>query len=115
VYRATCPLEGWEAAAEALGELYPSQLHLHTFVVLEAFGPRLGGSGSASERDSVASDAGQPSIVAYDFLPSQPTSPVTAAVLLAGGSVPGKRGCCCWPMAARGTATNQRVKSLSFC
>lgn len=79
VYRATCPLEGWEAAAEALGALYPSQLHLHTFVILESFGADSG--------------ADQPSVMAYDFLPDQPTSPVTAAVLLSGGSVPGKRGC----------------------
>ncbi|EFN58965.1 hypothetical protein CHLNCDRAFT_137563 [Chlorella variabilis] len=77
VYRATCPLEGWEALAESLGPLYPPQLQLHHYVVLEA----------AQQAAGTMPDA--PLIAAYDFLPADPTSPITAALLLSGGSVPG--------------------------
>ena len=67
VYRATCPLVGLEALAESLGPLYPDPAHLHHYVVLEMEGV----------------------VVAYDFLPADPSSPITAARLLSGGSVPG--------------------------
>lgn len=67
VYRATCPLVGLEALAESLGPLYPDPAHLHHYVVLEVDGR----------------------VWAYDFLPADPTSPLTAARLLSGGSVPG--------------------------
>lgn len=72
VYRATCPLVGLEALAESLGPLYPDPAHLHHYVVLETAGGN---------------------VVAYDFLPADPTSPLTAARLLSGGSVPGELRC----------------------
>ena len=80
VYRATCPLVGWEQVAAAMGPLYPPQLALHHFVVLEA------------------ADGG--GVTAFDFLPADPTSPATAASLFSGGSVQGAM-LCLW---AAGTA-----------
>lgn len=99
VYRATCPLEGWEALAESLGPLYPPQLQLHHYVVLEA----------AQQAAGTMPDA--PLIAAYDFLPADPTSPITAALLLSGGSVPGEGGfeghcaASAWASAAHGHKT----------
>lgn len=69
VYVATIPLVGFEEAARRLGALYPDQLALHTLVILQ---------------DAAAA------CTAYDFLPVAPTSPLTAARLLTGGTVPGE-------------------------
>jgi hypothetical protein len=57
VHVAAVPLVGpFEAAERALGRLYPDQLALHTVVILE-------------ESDGTCT--------AYDFLPLQPTLPLT--------------------------------------
>ena len=57
VHVAAVPLVGpFEAAERALGRLYPDQLALHTVVILE-------------EPDGTCT--------AYDFLPLQPTLPLT--------------------------------------
>lgn len=68
VYIYKSPLMGWERIAEAAGPVADS-LALHAGIV-------------CSDADSV---------VLHDFVPADPTSPATAAILLAGGSVP---GCC---------------------
>ncbi|KAI3433905.1 hypothetical protein D9Q98_003707 [Chlorella vulgaris] len=63
-----------------MGALYPPQLHLHHFVVVEA-------PADAANDDQ---EAPPPAVaVAYDFLPADASSPMTAARLLSGGSVPG--------------------------
>jgi hypothetical protein len=57
VHVAAVPLVGpFEAAERALGRLYPDQLALHTVVILE-------------DPDGTCT--------AYDFLPLQPTEPLT--------------------------------------
>jgi hypothetical protein len=72
---------GWEELAGTMGALYPPQLHLHHFVVVEA-------PADAADDDQ---EAPPPAVaVAYDFLPADASSPITAARLLSGGSVPGE-------------------------
>ncbi|KAL4424770.1 hypothetical protein ABPG77_000810 [Micractinium sp. CCAP 211/92] len=102
VYLATCPLVGWEPFADALGERFPSALHLHHFVIVEQLPGLLTTRGNWSS-SSNSGDNGTPcssssssmagSVVAYDFLPLDATSPLTAAVLLSGGGVPGTTRC----------------------
>ena len=53
----------------ALGDRYPRRLE-HTMVVIR--------------------HRGEEAVTAYDFLPRDPTSPITAATLLSGGGVPGE-------------------------
>eukprot|EP00887_Chlorella_sp_A99_P005274 scaffold1.g5274.t1 len=70
VYRATQPLEGppWQELGRALGPLFPPELALHHTLLLATPGDR---------------------ILLFDFLPADPTSPFTAALLLTGRTVPG--------------------------
>ncbi|KAL4437141.1 hypothetical protein ABPG75_004280 [Micractinium tetrahymenae] len=96
VYLATCPLVGWEPFADALGERFPSALHLHHFVVVEQLPLLSDISSSSSCHSSTAggsSSAASSLVSAYDFLPWDPTSPLTAATLLSGGAVPGTTRC----------------------
>lgn len=68
IYIYKSPLIGWErvvSIADALGPASDS-LALHAGIVVDADG-----------------------VVLHDFVPADPTSPITAARLLAGGSVPG--------------------------
>jgi hypothetical protein len=67
VYVATLPLVGWEVVESTLRDAYPDQLALHSVIGIE--------------QDSA--------FTVFDFLPSQPKSPLTAAKLLTGGSVKG--------------------------
>jgi hypothetical protein len=67
VYIYRSPLIGWERVAEALGPASDS-VALHAGIII------------CSDADTV---------VLHDFVPADPTSPTTAARLLAGGSVPG--------------------------
>ena len=94
LYRATCPLVGFEALEAALGPALPPQLALHHFVVVEPLCGGSGGGGSSSSAlgTSSSAQAGQAVAVAFDFLPADPLSPLTAAALLSGGSVPGEAG-----------------------
>lgn len=55
---AAVPLVGFEEAERRLGRLYPDQLALHTLVILE-------------DADG--------SCTAFDFLPLNPTSPLTTS------------------------------------
>ncbi|PRW58105.1 hypothetical protein C2E21_2723 [Chlorella sorokiniana] len=52
---------------------------------MQAAGQRGGSSSGSRSRHVVAA----PAVVAFDFLPQDPLSPLTAAALLSGGSVPG--------------------------
>ena len=72
VYHTSCPLEGppWEQLAAVLGPRFPPQLALHRMVVLE--------------------DASTRSLLVFDFLPAEPSTPATVAALLTGGSVTGR-------------------------
>lgn len=73
VYVAAIPLVGLEAMGAILGDRYPGRLE-HTLVLVRHADGGGGGGG----------------VTAYDFLPLDPQSPVTAATLLSGGSVPGE-------------------------
>jgi len=77
VYIARVPLVGLEALEWGLGDRYPGGLE-HTMVLvrhLECDADRCEDRGA---------------VTAYDFVPENPTSPLTAAALLSGTSVPGK-------------------------
>lgn len=69
VFVACVPLVGLEALGAALGDAYPAPLE-HTMVLVRHPGVAVA--------------------TAYDFLPSDPTNPATAAALFGGGSVPGE-------------------------
>ena len=58
----------WEALEAALGSAFPPQLALHSVLVLEC--------------------PGRSGVLAFDFLPTEPTLPLTAATLLSGNAVP---------------------------
>ena len=69
VYVACTPLVGLEAMGVVMGDKYPGRLE-HTMVIVR--------------------HAGAKGVTAFDFLPTDPRSPLTAAALLAGTSVPGR-------------------------
>lgn len=101
---------GWEALEAALGTAYPSQLALHRYVVLEMLGgDSSSGSSSSGSGGSASSGDGHVVCVAYDFLPANPLSPITAAVLLSGGSVEGAVG----PVVCTGQLESQPLFQLS--
>lgn len=107
---------GWEPLEAALGTRFPPELALHHFVVVEVLAaassePEASSSSIGSGSSSGSSSSGV-AVVAFDFLPQDPLSPLTAAALLSGGSVPG--GTCsdqlpvaqrrllrCWPASAK--------------
>ena len=98
VYRATCPLVGWEPLEAALGSRFPSELALHHFVVVEALAANTGMANvNGSALGSRGSSSGVSAVIAFDFLPQHPLSPLTAAALLSGGSVPGGQPACGFP------------------
>lgn len=70
----------------ALQDRFPPALALHHFVVLEAWS---GSAADGSSSDGGGGSAAAVEVAALDFLPQDPTSPLTAAALLSGGSVPG--------------------------
>lgn len=86
VFRATCPLEGWEPIEAVLRERFPAALALHHYVLVEALRSSSSGCGDSS---GTSSSTGDSLVVAFDFLPSDPTSHFTAATLLRGGAVQG--------------------------
>ena len=78
IYHSTCALVGppWEQLERYLGPLFPPQLALHAMLVLRCSSQQWGSPYS---------------VFVFDFLPADPTSPTTAALLLSGQSVAG--GC----------------------
>ena len=71
IYVATVPLVGWESIETSLRSAFPHALALHCMVLIQS-----------ELADAVT-------VTVFDFLPQSPASPITAARLLAGGSVLG--------------------------
>lgn len=106
VYLATCPLVGWESFADVLGTRFTPALHLHHYVVVEQL------QGLPSCGSDSSSSGGSSLVAAYDFLPLDPTSPLTAATLLSGGAVQG--GCGCGkPSTSPDGGRNERASRIS--